>query len=240
MARIQAVLIDNREPAWMHSLKFGSALVSVMQLDMGDVQCVTDDNELLIIERKSPDDFLGSIKDGRIFQQVARMKELSTWCYVIITGLFSPGQNGKLISASRQTGWDLSSIEGAKLTLQELGCGVVHCQNDFAFGSTVEWIAKRDRSSVCIKPQRTANVYSEGEAMLAALPGIGWEKMQALLAEMTPAQALSYLTNPYSNGVHGIGPGIKSAVKKALKLSEDESIAILSNLDREWHSLEDK
>lgn len=237
---IQAVLIDDREPAWAHSLRFGSALVAITHLETGDYQCTTDKDELIIIERKSPDDFLGSIKDGRIFQQVARMKELSTWSYVIITGLFASGQNGKLISAGRQTGWDLHSIEGAKLTLQELGIGVVHCQNDFAFGATVQWIAKRDRAAVSVKPQRTANVYSEGEAVLAALPGIGWEKLQALLETMTPAQALSYLTNPYANGVYGIGPGIKSAVRKALRLNEDESIAILSDLDREFHNLEEK
>ena len=82
---IQAVIIDKREPDWVKSLDFSAPTISDI-LDAGDLQIATSDSVRLVIERKTPSDFLNSIADNRLLNQTARMRELSPWCYIIVTG----------------------------------------------------------------------------------------------------------------------------------------------------------
>ena len=69
-------MVDNREPEFFQKLKFGGVPTMVTQLETGDVQAVTDDGCTLVFERKTPSDFLNSLKDERLFPQMARMTEL--------------------------------------------------------------------------------------------------------------------------------------------------------------------
>lgn len=220
---IQSVIIDKREPEWIRNLNFGDAPVaSDIILDAGDLWVATTDNALLIIERKTVSDLLGSISDGRLFSQVARMKEFSPWNYIIICGaLIWETSTGKIVTEYKTTGWDMSAVWGALLTVQELGCFVIFCANENDFGPCVERIAKRDREQVRIHPVRQPHVLSAGEAFLTALPGIGYDKARALLDHTeNVACALSCLTRLGNNDIPGIGDGIKRGVRKALELDE--------------------
>ena len=237
---ITGVFIDNREPDWVRDLDFGVPVANVV-LDTGDLWAATSDSAMIIIERKTADDFLNSIADNRLLNQTARMRELSPWCYVIVTGSlpFDP-KTRKMISKQKVTGWGVNAVQGFVRTLRELGIFVEQCasdgtstlfpdakyivvggneENDFA--SHVIEIASRNRDEVRIQPVRQPRILSPGQVLLASLPGIGWEKTKALLDFCgTPAWALNYLTTLGTDGVPGVGDGIKRAVRKALEIED--------------------
>jgi ERCC4-type nuclease len=217
---ITAALIDHREPPWMQALKFGAAPVAVTPLPAGDCHILAG-ADLLIVERKTPADLLASIADGRLFDQAARMAALSAWVYVVITGELRPTPNGRVIADGRETGWSFDAVQGALLTVQELGVKVVYCRHDLDFAACLERLAARDRGPVPVKPARTANLLSPAVEALIALPLVGPDRAMALLDHFgTAGSALEYLTDTtwHEDALAGIGNGVKAAVRRALGL----------------------
>lgn len=241
---ISAVTIDSREPDWVQALTFGDVPTLVMALPAGDVQVVTDDNQILVIERKTPEDLLSTLKADRLFPQCVKILETSRWGYIVITGIFQCSPLGKVITVQdgasfssgdgydvrRETGWDWAALQGALLTVQEMGIGIVYVANDGEFEKAVIRLAARDRGEVRVLPPRTPDMLGAGVALLAGLPGIGIERAKAILQYAgTPAWALTWLCEPgASERVPGIGSGTKSAVRQALQLSEDQKLSVIS------------
>ena len=73
---IQAVIIDSREPEWVQSLTFGGVPTTVMAMDECDIKAVCDDGATILVERKTSDDLLNTLKDDRLFPQMNRLSEL--------------------------------------------------------------------------------------------------------------------------------------------------------------------
>lgn len=71
---ITAALVDQREPAWAQALKFGGAMVAPTMLEHGDLLATCDDGTLLAVERKTASDLLNSIRDDRLWAQLAGIK----------------------------------------------------------------------------------------------------------------------------------------------------------------------
>lgn len=227
---LTGVMIDNREPQSIQSLKFGGVPTMRLQLETGDLWASTDDGEMLIIERKTPSDLLGSIKDGRLFQQVAAMRAKSKWAYVMVTGALAHSLDGHVITENRTTGWRWDDVQGALLTIQELGVSLIHCQSDSHYEEAVVRLARRDRKKVkAIEPRVTPHVLTDAEKVLISLPGIGIERAGLLLSEHgSAAYSIAWLTwlNTFAE-VSGIGDGTKHNVRKALGLKAEEWIAVM-------------
>ena len=223
---ILSVMIDSREPEWVQKLTFGGVPVAATLLDAADVWIATEDG-LLLVERKTPSDLLNTLRDGdRLFGQCANMREYSQWCYLLITGELQRGANGKVWCEQRETGWSWDSVQGALLTIQELGVGVIHCSGDTDFEAAVMRLSARDRDTKRIEPPRLSHVLGHGEAVLAALPGVGLERVDALLQNCgTPAWSLVALTD--DTVVPGIGDGTKRRVREALGLDDWAEFTIL-------------
>lgn len=66
------IIIDNRENELKLLLK-GKDFIEEKQLDIGDINFIYQDKSVLIIERKTVNDFYASIKDGRHREQKARL-----------------------------------------------------------------------------------------------------------------------------------------------------------------------
>jgi len=243
---IQVATIDSREPAWTQALTFGGVPTLVMALEAGDVQVVTDDDKILVIERKTPEDFLSTLKADRLFPQCVKMLETSPWAYIVITGIFECSPLGKVITlqdgfagegggynVGRISGWAWAALQGALLTVQEMGIGIVYVANDQEFEKTVIRLAARDRNVVHISPARLPEVLGQGQALIASLPGIGIERSKAVLEYTgTPAWALTWLTELDSEEkVPGIGAVTKAGVRRALGLSESEKLSVISRTD---------
>ena len=77
--------IDNREKklikiimAFKEQFNLKKIDITIEVLDIGDfIICDDNDNEILIIERKSLNDLASSIKDGRYVEQSLRLSNLS-------------------------------------------------------------------------------------------------------------------------------------------------------------------
>jgi ERCC4-type nuclease len=227
---LMAAIIDSREPAHIQSMTMGGAPVSVAMLAQGDAMLACDDNEMVLVERKSLDDLLGSIKSNRIFNQIADMSTVTRWCYLVVTDPLAYGPGGNLITARGETGWSFHSVEGALLTLQELGAFVVFCAGEQDYENCLLRIAarSRDREQV-VEPAKIPHILSAQEQVLAALPGLGVDRVRGLLELFeTPAQALAALTD-LKWPIPGIAGGIKAKVRNALKLAESEQLIVSSD-----------
>lgn len=226
---LQAIMLDSREPSEIQAMNFGCPSV-VTALETGDLWASCADGNLLVIERKTPTDLLASIGDNRLFLQAGKMRERSPWCYLVITGWLTPSHDGKTIVNGRVQGWQWASVQGALLTVQELGVHVAYCDHDNNYPRTVQQIANRERTERVLPPVNTARVMAPGEQVLVGLPGIGLERAQMMLARFRPAEALAWLTwIDTVQQVAGIGNGIKVNVRRALGLRDDESLTLWSD-----------
>lgn len=225
---ITSAIIDTREPEHIQALTFGNVPTIAIALDAGDVLCTTDDACQILIERKTPSDLLGTLAKKRLFPQMARMLEVTPWCYLVITGLLYRDRDGHVtVGGQGHTGWRYADVQGALATVQEMGVTVLHC-HETDFEQTVIRICNRDRGTVRVKPPREAYMLKDGEAALAALPGIGPERVQALVKELgSVGTILEWLTNlEDKRTVPGVADGTKQAVKRALGL-EGELLKII-------------
>lgn len=230
---MRSIIIDQREPDQIKRLTWGQTPVAISLLDAGDAWIAADDGNLLVVERKTPEDFLASIKDGRLFEQVIRMRTISPWCYVVITGALYVLPNGYVQTGNRETGWKAEAVEGAKITIQELGAVIVECK-ELEYPAWIERLANRERGDVRAGAIRNGHILSPGEQTLTALPGIGLDKAQLLLECHSPARALEFLTRLDLQGIQGIGPKTKENVKRSLGLRDNESLKVINSLTLEF------
>lgn len=215
---MKAILIDSREPDHIKKIKFGCPLM-VQTLETGDLHIATDDDKLLIVERKTANDFVSSIKDGRLFNQVARAKQLTPYVYVVVVGSILPARNNKTIINGNVTGWDYAAIQGVMLSIQELGASIVFCADDNDFLPCIVRLANRSRDSVPVMPVREANIFGGAENVLASLPGIGVKKAVDLLGHFpNVGSALWFLTDidDKETKIPGIAENTKKNIVKLL------------------------
>jgi ERCC4-type nuclease len=226
---ITKVLIDQREPPHIQAQSYGVP-PKITMLGTGDAWIMTDIKELLIFERKSPVDLLSSIADGRLFNQVAAMREQTEWAYLVITGRCEPSPDGYVIADGRSTRWLWNSLQGVLAEVQERGVTVWHTPSDSEFGATLQVLAKRDRQGIKpVMPRVDTRGVRVEEQILMALPGIGYERAVALLDAFAcnPILAFQWLTDVYALGeVSNIGKATKRNVRKALGMTDDMELCI--------------
>jgi len=224
-------MIDDREPDHIKNLTFGGLPVTVTRLDHGDVLAVDDTGTMIAIERKTPSDFLNTLRDDRLFPQLTGLRSVTPWAYLMITGALERTTDGKVVVDRGATGWSWNAIQGALLTVQELGVYMTYCAGDADYEAAILRLGSRKREGQRpIVPPRQARILNHGEAALAELPGIGAEKVFSLLDYTgTVANALQYLADPdASNGhVAGIGPITVANVRKALGLQDWQILGVL-------------
>lgn len=230
---LNAVMIDNREPPYIQRITVGDVVPAVLALPTGDAWLACNDANL-VIERKTIADLLASIADGRLLEQCARMVQASPWCYVVVAGYLAV-KSGMIVNDGQVTQWQHRSVQGALLAVQDLGVEVVYCDGDRDYAATLEWLARRDRGTITIRPQRrNAVMQSPAEALLCALPGVSEIRAAELMRYCgTVAWALSYLTdddNP--NSVPGVGPGTRAKTRQALGLADNEYLGVLVSEDQ--------
>ncbi len=226
---ISAIIIDSREPDWVKQLNFGDIPTSVQLLEQGDMMAASNDGELILVERKTPDDFLNSLKSDRLMLQLANMLTVTRWAYLMITGEFKLGVNGEVVT-SRVTGWNWDAVQGAILSIQEMGVYVVHCQGDEDYEAAIIRLGNRDRSKVApVPPAKQPHVYTQAEAVLAALPGIGFKRLKPVLdaGGGSPAWAIALLTNlDEVEKFPGVPYGVRQRIRNVLGLKTNEMLAI--------------
>jgi ERCC4-type nuclease len=227
---IVAATIDSREPKWVQALGFNGAMTTVTAIDHGDLLVIAEDGSLIAVERKTVSDFLGSVKSGRVWPQLAGMRKQTKWCYLVICGRMQPSPDGYVTTKRGVTGWPWASIQGALLRAQELGAMIVWAASDEEYEATVMGLSNRGHeATVTLEPVRLPNILSAAERILVSLPGIGLDRVGDVLDYAnTAGWALTFLTDTsHEDHVIGIGPGIKRKVRAALGLHENEILSVI-------------
>ena len=227
---LNAVIIDSREPKWVQQLAFGGMPVSVAQLEHGDLWATSDDGQLIAIERKTSDDLLNTLAADRLFLQVSGLRTVSPWSYLVVTGQFYRGADGKVITDRGPTGWTWAAVQGALLTVQELGVGVVFAGTDFDYEPTVLRLGNRQHDpTLVVPPAKAVKALTAGEAILAALPGIGIERARSLLERHeSAAAALAELTDMTAESTPGIAEVTKRNIREALGLPDWAELTVIA------------
>jgi ERCC4-related helicase len=80
---VPTIYIDTRELAqFVDKLRYRGAIVEIKQLDIGDFVASNE----IVIERKTIDDFVKSVYDGRLFKQIANMSDKYPRPILVIQG----------------------------------------------------------------------------------------------------------------------------------------------------------
>lgn len=94
----------------------------------GDINIPLDDGSILAIERKTPQDFLNSIPNRHIFNQVEIMAQNAKYSAVIVTGYFTYGEKNDMVYIDgEKTNWKGVSVRSAMSLIQYSGCALIFC-----------------------------------------------------------------------------------------------------------------
>ncbi|MHA2184816.1 MAG: ERCC4 domain-containing protein [Promethearchaeota archaeon] len=171
------IIIDNRENKLKGLLDKKKDIISYesKQLDIADVVI----SQEVAIERKEGFDFVSSIMDNRLFEQLLRLKEAYSCPILILEGL-----NDKVFE---NTGMKISSIYGAlAYTSYKLGISVIPTRNVEDTAIVIERIAHREqvKDGVPLLSRRAPKELSKKERrsfIIEGLVDIGPKKAKALI-----------------------------------------------------------
>jgi len=238
-----AIMIDSREPDFIKA-QFPDAAITLLDAGVAWVAC--DDGHILQIERKTTDDFLNSLRDGRLMEQVTKItsarhtqqlkgEKPTNWAYLMITGVFQVGANGNAFCNGRETGWNWNAIWGALLTVQEMGCFVTFAPSDTEYARVTLSLANRCRNEVIdILPSRMPIPMDAKTAFLCGLPGIGIERAKEIMqwAGGKPGHALVGLTDLEIKAP--VGLAVRKGIRRFLGLAEQLTLELsIDDEDRE-------
>ncbi len=179
------VIIDNREQKLKAILdkKKDKITYDLKQLDIADVVISNE----VAIERKEGFDFVSSIMDNRLFEQLLRLKDTYEYPILILEGL-----NDEVIE---NTGMNISSVYGALSFISyKLGISVIPTRNLEDTAIVIERIAYREqvKDSEPILSRKAPKEMSKKERrsfIIEGLVDIGPKKAKALIDKYkTPYQ----------------------------------------------------
>jgi len=179
------IIIDNREQKLKHVLdkKKDDITYDSEQLDVADIVI----SEEVAIERKEGSDFVSSIMDNRLFEQLLRLKDSYKHPILILEGL-----NDDVIE---NTGMKISSIYGALAFVSyKLGISVIPTRNLEDTAIVIERIAYREqvKDGMPLLSRKAPKALSKKERrsfIIEGLVDIGPKKAKALIEKFkTPYQ----------------------------------------------------
>jgi len=186
------VIIDNREQKLMALLDTKKDIITYesKQLDIADIVVSNE----VAIERKEGFDFVSSIMDNRLFEQLLRLKDTYENPILILEGLNN--------DVFENTGMKISSIYGALSFISyKLGVSVIPTRNLEDTAIVVERIAYREqvKDSMPIFSRRAPKQMSKNERrsfIIEGLVDIGAKKAKTLIEKFkTPYGVFKAIKN---------------------------------------------
>ena len=229
---IRSVVIDSREPEWIRELQWFGAKKSVSCMDAGDLLAICEDGAGLLIERKTPSDFLGSLVSQRMLIQsamkLAPYRANGFWPYVMITGDLYISRRGK--TAFEHGGYlhesavDFSAVWGELLSIQELGVFVTFCKGNRDYENAVLRLSNRSRAELKTIPtaKRTGQALGIEAVILSSMPGIGETRAKKICEKYTPVDFLIALSRDEKPA--GITGKTRARILSAMGIGLNEEI----------------
>jgi ERCC4-type nuclease len=180
-------------PEWLSSL---GAAVLVERLAVGDY----DIGSRVIVERKSVADLHESLRRGRLWPQLGRLRSTASVPCLLVEGSHLGGP----VSGA--------SIRAALLAVSDLGILIVRSTSR---RDTGEWLVSLARRSMRPPVHRLRPAYAQRaqpvgadapQAMLAAVPGISAGTARALLSTFGSVVNVLAASDGELRRVHGMGP----------------------------------
>lgn len=184
------VIVDTNEkstaPKVFASIKKHFSQVIVANLTAGDINIPLDDGGVLCIERKTPADFLGSIADGRIFEQVEAMSSIAKYSAFIVTGYFTYGDKSDAVFIDgEKTNWKGRAVRAVMTLIQYANCALIFCPPSQFCNQIAELYSTvnkpEERSGFRKKRIVTFPPLDERVEILCGFPGLGVKLAESLL-----------------------------------------------------------
>ncbi|MHC4751279.1 MAG: ERCC4 domain-containing protein [Planctomycetota bacterium] len=200
------VVSDYREREVSEALKLFGAHVNKMSLAVGDFVC----SDRLVVERKDHSDFVGSIIDGRIFEQAQRMREGFQKPVFIIEG-----NSNRDIS--------VNALKAAVATLAtNFDASVISTKNPKDTALTVFWLAKKEQQEagreisirVGKKPKDERRL---AEQIVCGLPGVSTKICKRLLEKFGTVEGVFSASEDELIEVEGIGKKLAKRIRNVLE-----------------------
>jgi len=187
--------------------------VEIQSLQLGDYRV----NDLLLFERKTLQDFITSVKDGRIFRQGVRLASSSLRSVLILEG------TSERIAKS---GMRREAIHGALITISLcLGIPVLRSVNPDESARLMLYAARQVKSfAVDSLPRRSVRPKGKRAVqlhILQGLPGVGPKRAKMLLSAFGSVEAVLNASADDLNEIEGVGKKTVRNIRWAV--SETES-----------------
>jgi hypothetical protein len=205
--------------------------VPVTRLELGDsntLLVLCSDGQILAVRYLPISGLLGELRQQRLIPKLLELHARSPWAYLVVSGTVTPTSSGKtVVNGQDVTGWDWAAVQGALLSVQEMGVGLYTIKSESYLADTLYLLAKRDRTTKRVRPARDLLFLTPGEDVLLSLPGLGETKALDVLtwAGNSAARALDGICDPLMS-VPGVSAADKVKIRKALGLAEGETLAI--------------
>lgn len=166
------VVMDDREPEIMERLlRKNGVLVERKRIEVADYLIGMD----VCIERKTLEDFLRSIYDGRIFEQVEEMRACCDRLIVIVENSFRFDSRAK------------PHYLGALAYLSLRGVSVIHVGDREETAKFLSYLARKVEgnkpSTIPIRRKRRPKAFEEAYSVLLSFPSIGPKSAEKLMSE---------------------------------------------------------
>jgi len=197
------VAVDYREKETAGFLKMFGAVVNMDALVVGDFVC----SDRVVVERKDHSDFVGSIIDGRLFEQAHLMRDHFEKPVFIIEG-----NSDRDIS--------MNALKAAIATLAtQYGASVLNTKNPKDTALTIFWLAKKEQQDagrglavmVGKKPKDEKRLQEE---IVCGLPGVGSEISKRLLEHFGSVEKVFGASEDELKKVKGVGDKLAGRIRK--------------------------
>jgi len=202
------IVCDYREKEVIGHLKKLGAVVNERGLEVGDFVC----SKGVCIERKTHADFIGSIIDGRIFEQAENLRKNFKKPIVIIEGYSNRRINENALKAATAS------------LLIDFNVSILTTRNPLDTANTMFWIAKREqfekKAEIGIKVgKKPKEMRRLQEFIVAGIPGISLVLAKRLLKEFGSVEEVFAAEEDQLEKVKGIGKVLAKKIKKILTIS---------------------
>jgi ERCC4-related helicase/ERCC4-type nuclease len=203
------ILVDTREfnSAVVKELSRMGYKINSEQIDVGDYVL----SDRLAIERKAVDDFISSLKDGRLFHQLGHLRRSFTRPIVIIEG-------EGLLDAG---GMNPASIYGALASIvTDYGIPVIQTRDDRETATMISAISKREYAES--RPTATrvdlgaGLVQDRQHFIIEGLPGVSAVLARRLLDHFGSVRAVLLAPEEELMEVKGVGKKIATEIAKVI------------------------
>ncbi len=200
------IISDYREKDIIEILKKTDAIVNEMNLETGDFIC---SDGRIAIERKTHSDFVSSIIDGRLFEQVRLLKNNFEKPVIIIEGHSDSQINENALKAA------IASL------LIDFNVSLLNTRNTFDTAKTIYWIAKKEQEenkhAVSFKVGKKPKEMKElQERIVSSLPGISTVMSKRLLEHFGKVEKIFTASEADLQKVKGMGRKLSNRIRKVL------------------------